>query len=212
MLELLEFSITGVNVIPTVLLIFVLVYWIIVILGVIDVDTVDVDLDLDVDVDVDADVDVEVELGGLASVLSFFNIGHMPLMIFITFFSLPLWVSSILVNDFFGIQSFLPGLVTFFPLFIGCLFVAKFLTIPIAKFYRKIRQNTEAVKYIVGQICIAKLPISESSLSQAEIKVNGTSVLINAKTRNGLSIPKGEKALVIEHNKEEKFYFVEPYV
>ncbi len=207
MLELLDFSITGINVIPTVLMIFVIIYWLIVILGVIDVDTVDVDLDLDVD----ADMDVEVEIGGLASVLSFFNIGHMPLMIFITFFSLPLWVSTILVNDFFGIQSLLPGLITFVPLFIGSLFVAKFLTIPIAKFYRKIRQDTEAVKYIVGQLCIAKLPISDSSLSQAEIKVNGTSVLINAKTRNGLTIAKGEKGLVIEQNEVEKFYYVEPY-
>lgn len=209
MLELLEFSITGVNVIPTVLLIFVIVYWLIVILGVIDIDTVDIDLD--VDVDVDADIDVEVELGGLASVLSFFNIGHMPLMIFITFFSLPLWVASILINDFLGIQSFLPGLITFIPIFIGSLFMAKFLTIPIAKFYRKIRQDTEAVKYIVGQICVAKLPISDRSLSQAEIKVNGTSVLINAKTRNGLSIAKGEQALVIEHNEGKKYYYVEPY-
>lgn len=209
MLELLEFSITGVNVIPTVLLIFVIVYWLIVILGVIDVDTVDIDLD--VDVDVDADIDVEVELGGLASVLSFFNIGHMPLMIFLTFFALPLWVSTILINDFLGIHSFLLGLVTFLPLFIGSLFVAKFLTIPIANFYRKIRQDTEAVKYIVGQICVAKLPISDKSLSQAEIKVNGTSVLINAKTRNGLSITKGEQALVVEHNEGEKYYYVEPY-
>ena len=209
MLELFEFSITGINVIPTILLVFVIIYWLIVIIGIIDVDTVDVDLDLDVEVD--AEVEVEVEVGGFASVLSFFNIGHMPLMVFMTFFSLPLWVSSILVNDYFGIQSFLPGLITFFPLFIGSLFIAKFLTIPIAKFYRKIRQETEAVKYIVGQICVAKLPISDMALSQAEIKVNGTSVLINVKTRNGISIHKGESALVIEHNEAEKFYFVEPY-
>lgn len=209
MLELFEFSITGVNVIPTVLLIFVIVYWLIVILGVIDVDSVDVDLDLDVDVD--AEVDVDVEVGGLATVLSFFNIGHMPLMIFLTFFALPLWVSTILINDFLGIHSFTAGLISFIPLFIGCLFVAKFLTIPIAKFYRKLRQNTEAVEYIVGQICIAKLPISDKELSQAEIKVNGTSVLINAKARHGIAISKGEQALVIEHNEEEKFYYVEPY-
>ncbi len=207
MLELFEFSITGVNVIPTVLLIFVLIYWLIVIIGVIDIDSVDVDLDLDLD----GDVDVEVEVGGLASVLSFFNIGHMPLMIFITFFAIPLWVSSILVNDFLGIQSFLPGLITFIPLFIGSLFVAKFLTIPIAKFYRKIRHETEAVKHIVGQLCIAKLPISEDRTSQAEIKVGGTSVLINAKTRHGATIAKGEQGLVIEHNEIEKFYYVEPY-
>lgn len=205
MLELFEFSITGVNIIPTVLLIFVIIYWLIVIIGVIDVETVDVDLD------VDADVDVEVELEGMAAVLSFFNIGHMPLMIFISFFTLPLWVSSILVNDFFGIESFLPGLITFIPLSFASLFAAKFLTIPIAKFYRKLRQETEAVEHIVGQLCIAKLPISEDRTSQAEIKVGGTSVLINAKTRNGATIAKGAQGLVIEQDKTEKFYYVEPY-
>lgn len=213
MLELLEFAITGVNIIPTTLFIFIMIYWLIVIIGVIDVDSVDIDLDLDhdVDLDVDAEVDADVHVGGFASVLSFFNIGHMPLMIFVTFFTLPLWTATLLINDFLGIQSFIPGLITFIPIFIGSLFVAKFLTIPIAKFYRKLRQETEAVEHIVGQLCTAKLPISDNRTSQAEIREGGTSVLINVKTRNGEAIPKGGQGLVIEEDVEGKFYYVEPY-
>ena len=41
--------------------------------------------------------------------------------------------------------------------------------------------------------------------------VGGTSVLINVKTRNGETIPKGGQGLVIDEDEMEKYYFVEPY-
>ena len=134
MKELLEFSFSGINIIPTVLLIFVFIYWLIVIMGVIDIDTLDFDLDMDADVDVDGDFEVD----GLSSVLAFFNIGQMPLMIFVTFFTIPLWTCTLLVNDFIGHNSILIGALILFGVGFGCLFVAKFLTIPIAKLYKKV--------------------------------------------------------------------------
>jgi hypothetical protein len=205
MTELLAFAFSGVNIIPTILLIFTVIYWIIVIVGVIDVDALDVDFEMDVDLDAD------VELEGMVSVLSFFNIGHMPLMVFITFFSLPLWMVTLIANDLLGISSLLPGLLVFIPAVLICLFVAKFLTIPVAKFYRKIRTETEAVKNLVGRVCTAKLPISYDRKGQAEIKINGTSILISAKTREGYSVEKNETALIIDFQKDQKFYYVEPY-
>lgn len=205
MVELLHFAFEGVNIIPTVLLIFTVIYWLIVIIGVIDIDAVDVDFDTDVDLDLDADVEID----GLASVLSFFNIGHMPLMIFVTFSVIPLWMATLMVNDWVGIHSFLPGLAVFIPAIIGSLFVAKVLTTPIAKFYRRVKTETEAVN-IVGNICTVKLPISAERTGQAEIKVNGTSVLISAITRKGL-IGKGESALIIDFEKDKNVYYVEPY-
>ena len=205
MTELLQFAFAGVSIVPTLLLLFTLIYWIIVILGVIDVDSLDIDLDLDMDLDAD------IEIGGLATVLSFFNIGHMPLMIFVTFFSLPFWMLTLLTLDFLHIDSVLLGLLVLFPAAFVCLFIAKFLTIPIAKFYRKVRMETEAIKHIVGQLCVAKLPIGDRKTSQAEIKVNGTSVLINVRTRGGQQVAKGQQALVIELNEEDQIYFVEPY-
>ena len=209
MIELLEFAFRGINLVPTILLIFVLFYWLIVIVGVVDVDSIDLDLDLDADADMD--VDGEVEIGGLSSVLAFFNIGQMPLMIFVTFFTLPLWTITLLVNDFMGTSSFVVGLLVVLGGAFISLFLAKFLTTPIAKFYMRVKENTEAVKNIVGQICTVKLPVSSNLKGQAEIKVRGTSVLISAKTRDEFQIMKGETALVVDFDKEQNTYYIEPY-
>ncbi|MGL1887609.1 MAG: YqiJ family protein [Reichenbachiella sp.] len=197
--ELLEFAFSGINVIPTILLLFVMIYWFIVILGLVDMDAVDIDLD------------VETDIGGFASVLSFFNIGHMPLMIFITFFAIPQWMITLMVNDFLGFHSWQAQIFVFAPTFLGSLFIAKFLTLPIAKFYRKVRQNTEAIENIVGKICTAKLRITSERLSQAEIKVGGTSVLISAKTQDDKVVEKGHTALILDQSSDNNHYTVEPY-
>lgn len=209
MKELLEFAFSGVNIVPTALLLFVVIYWLIVVIGVIDVDSLDVDVDMDLDVD--ADIDAELDVDGFTSVLAFFNLDQLPLMIFLTFYAIPLWVVTLIGNDLLGFQSWGMGAVVFVPSMIGCLFVAKFLTIPFALFYRKIKTETEAVEDIIGKVCVAKLPITTDRKSQAEIKVNGTSVLIYAKTREGLSVAKGDTALVIDFDKDSNIYFVEPY-
>lgn len=201
MSELLSFAFSGINIVPTILLIFTVAYWLIVIMGVVDLDSIDVDIDMD----------AEVELEGLASVLSFFNIGQMPLMIFITFFSIPLWMITLMTNDFFGFIAFLPSALVFVAASLVCLFIAKFLTIPIARLYRKIRKETEAIENVIGQVCKAKLPISSDKKGQAEIKINGTSILIYAKTREGQLVRKNESALIIDFVQEHNFYYVEPY-
>ena len=199
MSELLPFAFSGINLIPTVLLMFTVAYWLIVILGVVDLDSIDVD------------IDGGVELDGLASVLSFFNIGQMPLMIFITFFSIPLWMVTLLATDLFGFNAILPNILIFVLTSVLCLFIAKFLTTPIAKLYLKIRRETEAIENIIGQVCTAKLPITSGKKGQAELKVNGTSILIYAKTREGLRIDKNESALIIDFVKDQNYYYVEPY-
>ena len=208
-MELLEFAFTGINIVPTVLLIFTLVYWLIVILGVIDIDSLDVDFETDLDMDVDADV--HADIGGFSSVLSFFNIGHMPLMVFVSFFVLPLWTLTLVGNDSLGFTGWLSGGLVFAVVSIFSLFIAKILTTPIAKFYRKVKMNTEAVEDILGKVCTAKLRITSHKKSQAEIKVGGTSVLINAKTQEGYEIAKGQSALVIDFAESENCYYVEPY-
>ena len=207
MQEFLDLSFSGVNLIPTIVLLFVMIYWIIVILGVIDVDTLDIDLETEVELDLDGDVEVSGE--GLSSVLSFFNIGHMPLMIFLSFLAFPMWVLSLWSTDFIGIDNILLNSGLLVASFIIRLFIAKFLTTPIAKFYMKLRLQDEAVNPI-GKRCKVLLTVKSDSFGQAEIKANGTSILISAITRDGLEIKKGESALVIDHIKEGNHYLIEP--
>lgn len=66
-----------------VLLLVVMLYWVSVFMGLLDMGFFDVDLDVDMDVDVDVDVDIDVDVdvnvevigGGLVGILYFFNFG-----------------------------------------------------------------------------------------------------------------------------------------
>jgi hypothetical protein len=62
MIETITLAFTGVNLIPTTLMCLMLFYWLIMILGLINMDTLDVDLDADVDVDVDVDLDMDMDM------------------------------------------------------------------------------------------------------------------------------------------------------
>lgn len=204
----LDLCFSGVNILPTILMIFVMLYWIIVILGVIDIDTLDIDLETEVELDLDGDVEVGGD--GLSSVLAFFNIGHMPIMIFISFLAFPLWILTLWATDFIGSDTILINAALLLGGFIVSLFIAKLLTTPIAKFYMKIRQEDEAINPL-GKPCKVLLTVKSDSIGQAEIKADGTSILISAITRDGIEIKKGESALVIDYIKDGNHYLIEPY-
>lgn len=210
MIEILNASLSSVNIIPTVLLAFILIYWLTVIIGVIDLDTFDFDLEVEADVDLEADIDVDVDVHGFAVVLSFFNIGQMPFMIFLSFLVMPMWAMSIWTNHLLGNTSFLLSIAFLIPIVIVSLFIAKVLTTPIAKFYIKLRKEDAAIDPI-GKTCKILLSVKGDSMGQAEIKVNGTSILVNAMTSEGVEIKKGETALVIKHIAKENYYIIEPY-
>ena len=74
MKELFYFAIAGANIIPTALLFIILVYWLTVLIGLADLDMFDLDLDLDGD---------GSGLEWLNNVLRYFNLGRIPLMIFL---------------------------------------------------------------------------------------------------------------------------------
>ena len=104
MLELLYVAFTPVNLFFTVLLLLVLVYWIMVILGALDVDFLDIDFDSDVDAD--ADVDMDFQGGGfLRGILEFFYIGEVPVMVLVSVFSLSVWTISVLGNYYLNPNS-----------------------------------------------------------------------------------------------------------
>ncbi|MDN5200129.1 DUF1449 family protein [Fulvivirgaceae bacterium BMA10] len=222
MKELFDAAISAPNVIPTALLIFLLIYWLSVFLGALDISSFDVDVDTDVDLDVDADLDIDADAdldtdvgsgsGGASfnSVLAFFNIGKIPLMIFMSFLILPMWAISILLNDFFGNESFILGLIFLIPNFVVSLFIAKFITMPFMKLFANDEMG-DADNSLIGKICIANSEITESKVGQARIETDGSPILLNIKTQQGTSLKVGESGLVIDYNHDNNVYLVEPY-
>ncbi len=212
MQELLELSFQGANIIPSALFIFVLIYWVVVMLGAIDLDALDIDVDVDVDLDgpgVDADADISVSW--LNSVLAFFNLSHIPLMVFISFLILPMWFISVQLNDILGNTSFLLGLVFLIPNLLVSLFIAKFLTMPFVKLFSKMNSEGLTTTNMIGKICRVVLTLKSDSVGQVEVNVEGSNYRISAKTTEDKVIQKGEEGLVIEYHEDGKYYVVEPY-
>ncbi len=248
MKELFDAAIMPVNMVPTILLGLILLYWLTVILGALDMDflnvevggsdveidmevdldaDVDIDADLDVDanadidtdVDADADTDVHTDAGAstagaiisMNAILGFFNLGKVPFMLLLSFFILPLWIISILVNHYSHNESILFSLVLLIPNILVSLFVAKFLTAPFAAIYTKMSKNSSDNFKYQGKICKLLMNIDDSHFGQAEINHEGNIYRVNVIANLGASLQKGDTALVINYIKEKKCYLVEPY-
>ncbi len=203
--ELLEAALSPANLVITILAVFVVIYWITVIIGLVDVDLFDLDLDLDMDVDADG-----ISVGWLNSALAFFNLAQVPIMIFLSFLIIPAWGLILIVNNALGIESFLPGLLVLIPVFIISLFIAKFMTIPFVKIFGKMSEEKEN-EVVIGKVCEVIVPTRGSKVGQALVTTNGAPLRLNVFTTKGIELIKGDKGLVIEYQKERNIYLIEPY-
>lgn len=208
MQELLELSFQGANVIPSALFIFVLIYWVVVMLGAIDLDALDIDVDVD---GPGVDADAGISVSWLNSILAFFNLSHIPLMVFVSFLTLPMWFISVQLNDILGNTSFLLGFVLLIPNLLVSLFIAKFLTMPFVKLFSKMNSEGQTTTTMIGKICHVVLTLNSDSVGQVEVNVDGSNYRISAKTTEDKVMKKGEEGLVIEYHEDGKYYVVEPY-
>lgn len=219
MKELLDTSLTMPLLLPTFMLGLVILYWLSVIIGAIDLDFLDFNVDTDVEVDMEVDIDAdsgidsgnEISMSWMNSLLVFFNIGKVPFMVFLTMLSLPFWLLSIAVNHYIGFGSLFIGLLFVIPVFIVSLFIAKILTYPLAKLFSHMEKEDEESKSAIGKICLASSEVTDQKIGQAQVQTTGSPILLNIITRSGTSLKKGDSALVIEFKKDRNIYLVEPY-
>lgn len=211
MTELLRAAVLPPNLLPTGLLVFVLLYWLTVMVGVLDMKTVDLDVGDHGHAHYDSHLPHDgPSTGWLNGALAFFNLGRIPLMVFLSFVFLPLWVGSILANYYTGNTSLLLGLVFTVPLFIGSLFVAKFLTLPFVKLFTAMEKNHDTGAVVIGKVCTVLLPATAEHLGQASVRVDGAPLMLNVRSTKG-PLAKGETALVIDFDAQRKCYIIEPY-
>ena len=204
------------NIIPTLIFCFVMSYWFLVILGALDISSFDIEVEFDVEADIEIDYETDLASTGehdisfLNNVFKFFNLKDIPLMFFVTFWVMPTLVGTVYINHLLGIETFLFSLIIFLPIGFFSLFIAKFATFPFIKMFRALENESESAMDLLGRIVTVKYPISETKIGQAESFENGSSLLINVKTKIG-EIQKGEKAMIVKYIPNEDSYLVEPH-
>ncbi|MFP4054096.1 MAG: hypothetical protein ACLFV7_09555 [Phycisphaerae bacterium] len=217
MWELIVAAFAPANVVFTVLLILVLLYWVCVILGALDLDFLDVDIvdaDADVDMDVDADVEAggDVDVGWLRTLLLFFYVGDMPVMIIFSLAILSAWVFSMFANQWLN-----PGggwgmaLVLVVPNLLVTAVVVKIVGKPFAKLFSMMNEDKNAPRKVMGRLCrVITTTVTADALGQAEMEGTGAPLLLNVRTERGETLHRGDEAVVIGQDKATGVYIVAP--
>jgi hypothetical protein len=203
MTDLLRAAVLPPNLPATGLLVFVLLYWLTVIVGLLDFKTIDLHVDAHDGLHLHG-ADSEWLNGALA----FFNLGRIPVMVFLSFVALPL--GSILVNYYTGNSALLPGLLYLLPLLVGSIFLAKFLTLPFVKLFTVLEKDHDGGAVALGRVCTVLLPATAEHLGQASVRIDGAPLMLNVRALSG-PIGKGETALVIDYDAQRRCYLIEAY-
>jgi hypothetical protein len=220
MLELFQAAISAPNLFYTALLALVVLYWGLYVLGAfgegaldflgLDLDA-DVDLDTDLDADLDVDADVGVEAGGvgfLNAFLHFFHVGEIPVAIIFSVLVLAMWFLSLAANHLLDNTSLLIALALFVPIVFVGLVITKAVLTPFAPMLKKVLDTSGDKVKVVGRRCVVVSTQANSEYGQAEIDAEGSSLLLNVRTRDGVTLHKGDEAVVFEHDEPAGVYLI----
>lgn len=210
MMELVHAAFMPVNVVLTVLLLLVVLYWLMVIIGAMDADLFDIDFDADADVDFDVDGDIDG--GGFGrGLLEFFYIGEVPIMILLSILILSMWTISMMVNHMFNpAGSILLGLPIFAGNIVISLMICKVFIMPFRKMFNSLNKDANASRPVMGRICTVVTTQVSEKMGQAEMSSKGAPILLNVVAEGGNVFKKGDEAVVISKNVELGVYTIAP--
>lgn len=191
------------NIIFTVLLLVVLLYWLLVLLGGLDLG--------DADLDIDTEAELEVDAGGLAwlgGALQFFHFGKMPFMVIMSFIIIPAWMLNMLANHYLGGGSLLFAAAIFFPVLFVSLLLAKVFTWPLLPVFKALDTAEEALDY-VGMQAELVLPAGPDKSGQARILHEDAPLLLTVRSEpDGEALAKGEQVIITRQADSPGLYFV----
>lgn len=191
----------GANIIPTVLLGIVLLYWLTVTVGVLDFSFLDFDIDLD--------LDGAEDLGFLTGLFVFLNAAELPFMLFFSIWILNFWILSMMLYYLPIVAGGLIVLLLLLPLLILSLFITKYETMPLKGIFKgNVSQGAKSTRIIHG-LCTLRCDISVGKMGQAEVNKEGAPLIINVKADSiEDSFYKGETAFVASKDVKTNIYYI----
>ena len=212
MAELMTLALLPINLVFTLLLLMVILYWIIVILGVLDVDLFQIDMS-----DIDGKLDMDMDAQGVGpslswSVLHFFHVGEVPIMVLVSLLILSLWAGSVLGNYYYNPESDSGRALGILIVNVGIgLLVVKTLGAPLRPFYAMFTRDYNAPKRVMGSLCqITTTQVTSSDMGQAEVKTKGAPILLNVLSKQDHRFAKGDEAVIVGKDKESGIHYIVP--
>lgn len=195
--ELLKFAFTGVNVVPTVILILTQCYWILASISLLDIDFFDIDIE-------------GAESSGLLNALAMFiKLGQVPVTLVLSMFSLNFWIMMMLLY-YLPIKA--GGLVSgllLLPLFMLSVVITKYLVVILKMTIFEKTVHNDIRNRVLDKRCKLKSDLQSGILGLAELVEDNVSMVINVRTEfEDDSFAKGEYALIYEKDEEQNVYYI----
>lgn len=216
MFELFQAAITPHQILLSLLLVLVVLYWLLVILGALDFET-----DLPDDLADGGEADASdghghghgVNTGGAwLTAGRFFGFSQVPIVVWMSFMILFMWFVSLVLNERWNPgASALQALLLLLPNLLISAISTKLVTIPVAKLFKAMADADTEAEEVIGRTGIVCTIEADERYGQLEITAMGVPLLINVRTLPGEpTLPKGTAAVVTSAGPDHAFYFIEP--
>ncbi|MFC5047319.1 hypothetical protein ACFSTE_07645 [Aquimarina hainanensis] len=227
-----------VNLVLTLLMLLLVIYWIFTMISGIDFDLdVDVDIDADIDTDFEIDTDTSIEGGNLdfedianteinkedvigkkrkplkwwQILLIYFNFVGLPFMFTFSAWIFIWWLCTTITTTITHTYDHSMGYVIFLAGIVPSLLLTKFFTTPFKSFFKNLNQDGDEAYDLIGRTGISQSTIAESKLGTAEIVIDKNPITIYIKSLHGEQINYKEKILIIKQSEDHNHYFVQSY-
>lgn len=191
----------------TLILALCTVYWLVAVLGIVDLDILDLDVP-----EGDSEIDTNTGANALAGFLLKLGLNGVPLTIIISFIALFGWFICYFAVYFIfpiipnGFLEYIVGL----PILAGSLTIAVLMTAQIIKplrpFFSSLNINT--VKNVLGQTAIVRSLRLDSGFGEVFLEDGGAGLIFKARTMNDEVYKKGDRVVLLEFLKEKHVYRV----
>ncbi|MFT6113689.1 MAG: hypothetical protein ACJA10_000622 [Oleispira sp.] len=181
------------------------VYWLIAVLGVIDLDVLDIDLP-------EGDADADGGAHQLAGLLLKLGLNGVPLTFVISLLALFGWLicyfAVYLIFPYIrdGFLEYIVGL----PILAGSLYGAILITAQVIKPLKPLfaNMNKNTVKNVLGQTAIVRSLRLDSGFGEVLLADGGAGLIFKARTMNNETFKKGDRVVLLQYLKDQHAYRV----
>jgi hypothetical protein len=208
--QLLEVASQFPTVIYSTVLGVVVVYWLIGMLGLVDLGLAG---DAEFELDVDSDIDVSV--GGLTGFMLTFGLTGVPFTLVISIITLICWLISFYLQFYIlnwlpvGWLYYLMGSIASFIIFLISLPLTAIVIRPLKGMFKSV--ETTLSDHLVGNSATIVTGTVSETFGQARLFNQGAEMLLDVRCDPEHTLKKGDKVLLIEYLTEKYAYIVAPY-
>lgn len=198
-------------VIYTFLLAIIICYWILAMIGAVDIDIFDLDVDIDTDIDTSVDVDAQ-GLSGVTGFMLKWGLTGVPVTVVVSILIATAWlICYVTVSLLYPLLPWetlrtLAGLALLVISFACSIIVTAQLIKPIKGLF--ISHNAANKASFIGRECVVKTGSVTSTFGQAVLEDGGAGMIFDVRADEALNIKKGDLVILMEYDEVEGCYQV----